>query len=498
MNRAFAKAVVEELDRAPDAAVFFHDYHLYVAPGLVRAARPEALLAHFVHIPWPQSDYWHVLPAPLRQAIHEGLLANDVVGFHTARWRRNFEECAVALAGPSGRATHSSMRAAPCAPRATRSRSTSPEFDALSRSEPVLERERALEAGRPELLVLRVDRTDPSKNIVRGFRAFALLLERHPELHGRVGMLALLDPSRQDVPAYAAYLAAIEEEAAAVNERFGRDGWQPVDLRVADDFPLSVAGYKQYDVLLVNAVYDGLNLIAKEGPLVNERDGVLVLSENTGAYEELGEWALGINPFDIAGQADALYEALVMPAARARSPRRGDHRARARARRRGVDAGAARRPRRGRDNLSAVSELSHVDASGSVQMVDVGAKPAVRRRAVAKAVVRLLPDTATKLRNLPKGDALATAQLAGIMAAKRTSELIPLCHPLPLTHVEVVLEVVGSTVEIVASAETTAQTGVEMEALTAASVAALTVYDMAKAVDKQMTFEVSLLEKVKE
>jgi cyclic pyranopterin phosphate synthase len=145
-----------------------------------------------------------------------------------------------------------------------------------------------------------------------------------------------------------------------------------------------------------------------------------------------------------------------------------------------------------------MAELSHVDASGSVRMVDVGAKPAVRRRAVAKAVVSLLPDTATKIRELPKGDALATAQLAGIMAAKRTSELIPLCHPLSLTHIEVSLEVVGSTVEILATAETTAQTGVEMEALTAASVAALTVYDMAKAIDKQMTFEVSLVEKVKE
>jgi cyclic pyranopterin phosphate synthase len=147
--------------------------------------------------------------------------------------------------------------------------------------------------------------------------------------------------------------------------------------------------------------------------------------------------------------------------------------------------------------MTEMGDLSHVDASGSVQMVDVGAKPAVRRRAVARAVVSLLPETATRLRELPKGDALATAQLAGIMAAKRTSELIPLCHPLPLTHIEVALEVVGSTVEILASAETTAQTGVEMEALTAASVAALTVYDMAKAVDKQMTFEVSLVEKVK-
>jgi cyclic pyranopterin phosphate synthase len=144
-----------------------------------------------------------------------------------------------------------------------------------------------------------------------------------------------------------------------------------------------------------------------------------------------------------------------------------------------------------------VSELSHIDESGSVQMVDVGAKPAQRRRAVARALVRTTPETSARLRSLPKGDALATAQLAGIMAAKRTAELIPLCHPLPLTHVAVELEVRDDGVEIVASAETTAQTGVEMEALTAASVAALTVYDMAKAVDSTMTFTVELVEKVK-
>jgi len=144
-----------------------------------------------------------------------------------------------------------------------------------------------------------------------------------------------------------------------------------------------------------------------------------------------------------------------------------------------------------------VSELSHVDEEGAVRMVDVGGKPPVRRRAVARAVVRVAPETASRLRELPKGDALAAAQLAGIMAAKRTADLIPLCHPLPLTHVDVALSVKETTVEIVASAETTAQTGVEMEALTAASVAALTVYDMAKAVDKTMTFAVELLEKTK-
>jgi cyclic pyranopterin phosphate synthase len=146
-----------------------------------------------------------------------------------------------------------------------------------------------------------------------------------------------------------------------------------------------------------------------------------------------------------------------------------------------------------------VSELSHVGEAGDVRMVDVGAKPLSRRRAVARAVVQMAPETAARLRDLPKGDALATAQIAGIQAAKRTSELIPLCHPLPLSHVEVSLSVGDAVVEIVASVETTAQTGVEMEALTGAAVAALTVYDMAKAIDKEMVVtEVSLLEKTKE
>ena len=145
-----------------------------------------------------------------------------------------------------------------------------------------------------------------------------------------------------------------------------------------------------------------------------------------------------------------------------------------------------------------MSDLSHIDAEGSIRMVDVGAKPAQRRRAVARAIVQMAPATATRLRSLPKGDALATAQVAGIMAAKRTAELIPLCHPLPLTHVDVSLAVGETQVEITATAETTAQTGVEMEALTAAAVAALTVYDMAKAVDKSMSFAVELVEKVKE
>jgi trehalose 6-phosphate synthase len=174
--------------------------------------------------------------------------------------------------------------------------------------------ERELSASRPEFLILRVDRTDPSKNVVRGFRAFELFLDAHPELHGRVGMLALLDPSRQDIPEYAEYLGAIQRAARAVNDRFQLEGWTPIDLRIEDNFLLSVAAYKQYDALLVNAIYDGLNLVAKEAPIVNERDGVLILSENAGAHEELGPWALSVNPFDVEAQAKAIEQAIEMSA----------------------------------------------------------------------------------------------------------------------------------------------------------------------------------------
>jgi trehalose 6-phosphate synthase len=320
VNAALAAATLEELEREPDAAVLFHDYHLYLAPRLVREARPGVVTSHFLHIPWPEPDYWHALPPELRVAVHEGLLANDVVGFHTQRWRRAFLLAAERLLGArvdreAGTVEHRGHTTRVVAHPI----SVDPaEFDRLREDPAVLEREAALVARRPEQLVLRVDRTDPTKNIVRGFHAFSLLLERRPELRGRVGMVALLAPSRQDIPAYAEYVRDVEAVARQVNERFGRDGWQPVELDVADDFPRSVAGYKQFDVLLANPVFDGLNLVAKEAFLVNDRDGALVLSENAGVHEELGEWALTINPLDISGQADALYAALTLDSAERR------------------------------------------------------------------------------------------------------------------------------------------------------------------------------------
>src|SRR5215510_2925453 len=260
VNEGFAEAVLEELEEQPEAAVFFHDYHLYLAPRMVRERAPDALLAQFVHIPWPQTDYWHVLPDSIRRAIHEGVLANDVIGFHTHQWRLNFMRAASDVAGADanfvdGEVDYGGRRSLVT----VHPISVDPaEFDELAGSEEVVAAERELVERRPEQLVLRVDRTDPSKNIVRGFRAFGLLLERHPELHGRVGMIALLAPSRQDIPAYAEYLTDLEAAALDVNERFGRDGWQPVELDIADDFLRSVAGYKQFDVLFANPVFDWL------------------------------------------------------------------------------------------------------------------------------------------------------------------------------------------------------------------------------------------------
>ena len=314
VNRAFADAVLDELERRPAASVFFHDYHLYLAPSFVREVRPDAALAHFVHIPWPQPDYWRVLPNSIRRALHEGVLANDVVSFHTPRWRRNFIRCCEDILGAEVDQDRGEARVRDrvtrvrCAPISVDVR----EFEEQAGSDAVLAAEAEIIAERPEFLVVRVDRTDPSKNVVRGFRAFDLYLDAHPEMHGRVGMLALLDPSRQDIPEYAEYLGAIQRSARAVNDRFQRPGWKPLDLQIQDNFPQVVAAYKQFDVLLVNAIFDGMNLVAKEAPLVNVRDGVVILSENAGAHEELSDWAISINPFDLAGQAEAIHTAITM------------------------------------------------------------------------------------------------------------------------------------------------------------------------------------------
>ena len=317
VNRRFAEVVAEEVNAAGgDAVVMVHDYHFYLLPAELRRRCAGVVLHHFVHIPWPGPDAWRVLPPPMRDALFRGLLGNDVVGFHTERYARNFLlGCQELLHLP---VDMSAMQVVVDG-RVVRARwypiSIDPEaFEAMAESPAVLDQERELAARRADHLLLRVDRTDPSKNIVRGFLAYELLLQDHPELAERITFLALLQPSRQDVPEYAAYVERIKTTVDEVNAKYGTGHWRPVELHLEDNLDLAVAAYKQFDVLMVNAIFDGMNLVAKESIVVNRRDGVLALSENTGAHEELGAFAVTLHPFDLQQQADALYAALTMPA----------------------------------------------------------------------------------------------------------------------------------------------------------------------------------------
>jgi trehalose 6-phosphate synthase len=315
VNELFA-AAVGRAAAAQAEAVFIHDYHLYLVPRMLRRLGVSTPLSHFTHIPWPGPEAWRVLTASMREGILEGLIGADVVGFHTARSVRAFLACAEEYL-PEAFVDH--VRPAVthggevCHVRAYPISIDPDEFTALRSDPEVLAQEEAIVRDRPEKLIVRVDRTDPSKNVIRGFHAFARLLATRPDWHGRVRMLALLDPSRQEIPDYAEYVGAIHRAAREVNDQFATEAWTPIELRVSENFPQAVAGYKQYDVLLVNAIVDGMNLIAKEAPLVNERDGVLILSENAGAHEELGAWALSVNPFDVEETAQAMAKALEMP-----------------------------------------------------------------------------------------------------------------------------------------------------------------------------------------
>ncbi|MEJ7764073.1 MAG: trehalose-6-phosphate synthase [Acidimicrobiales bacterium] len=317
VNARFADAVAEEVEaRGGRATVLVQDYHLYLVPEQVRERCPEVFLQHFVHIPWPHPDAWRVLPPSMRRAVFQGVLGNDVVAFHSRRSARSFVLGCEELLGLAvdlseltvevgGRTVHA--RAYPI--------SVEPdELEATAGSPAVADHQRRIEAERREHLILRVDRADPSKNILRGFRAFDTLLNDHPELAERVTFLALLQPSRQDVEQYVEYLDRVRELVEDINARHGTDGWKPIDLGLEGDFDEVVAAYKLFDVLVVNPVSDGMNLVAKEAVLLNRRDGVLALSENAGAHEELGEYSVTLHPFDIQQQADAIFTALTIGA----------------------------------------------------------------------------------------------------------------------------------------------------------------------------------------
>ncbi|UJA18924.1 trehalose-6-phosphate synthase [Thermoleophilia bacterium SCSIO 60948] len=316
VNRDIARAVIDQISELDSPLVMLHDYHLYTCPGHIREQRPDVFLHHFVHIPWSQPDSWRILPMRMREAIFHGMLANDIIGFHTRAYCRNFLHCCAELldlevdfenwsVSYDGREVW--VRAYPLGIDRAR-------LDRAASSDDVKGYEEELLKRRREHLIIRVDRADLSKNVLRGFTAFDTFLTQHPEFREKVTFIAHLQPSRQDVAEYREYLERIEALVAVVNHRHGTTDWMPIDLRIYENFPEAVARYKQFDLLMVNAIFDGMNLVAKEAPAVNEVDGVLMLSENTGSHEEIGDLALTVNPFDIQEQADAIHTALTMDA----------------------------------------------------------------------------------------------------------------------------------------------------------------------------------------
>ena len=311
-NRAFAEALD---DAPPDAVFLIQDYHLALVSRYLRDLRPHARIVHFWHIPHPGQTYVRLLPVPMREALVSGMLAADVIGFQTRTWAENFLLSARAVPGVKADLRrwrvsldgHTTLvRAFPVSVSAEplRTMAADPDVRAIRRD---------IEGSLgDQKLLLRVDRLEPSKNILRGFRAYELFLRRHPEWQGKVRFLALLTPSREELAAYREYGDECLAEAHRINTELGREGWAPIVVRLQHDMPYAVAAYGHYDVLIVNPVFDGMNLVAMEGPLVNRSAGVLVLSRNAGAYGRLGRHALGVNPFDVRETADAIAQALEM------------------------------------------------------------------------------------------------------------------------------------------------------------------------------------------
>lgn len=320
VNRQFAQAIIEEIQKSSNKnVVMLQDYHLYLVPGFVRQSmspseRPTML--HFIHIPWPGPEYWQILPPTMRNAILEGLCAADILGFQTLDDGLNFmRTCEHFLPKAyvkykDGRvwyrnhATH--VRDFPISidVGALNEMTSTPEVAAYRGDVQEL-----VEEGQ---LILRVDRMEPSKNIIRGFQAFEEMLTFHPEHRGKVTFLAILVPSRLGVGEYKDYLDEIMAAAGRINADFGGSDWEPVRLLVGENYPRAIAALQLYDVLLVNSIADGMNLVAKEGSIVNQRDGVLILSERAGAHQQLGTSALVISPCDVYATAEALHQALVM------------------------------------------------------------------------------------------------------------------------------------------------------------------------------------------
>ena len=315
VNQALADAIIEQAG-GPSPVVLLQDYHLYLAPAMVRKGLPDAKILHFTHIPWPGPRYWGLLPEFMRRRIHEDMCACDIVGLHTRADVQNFLHCCEnILHGASvdyetctvrynGHTVH--VRSYPIS-------IDSAGLVDFKDSPAVQDHVQRLRPLFGERSIVRVDRSEPSKNIIRGLRSWELLLERHPEFRGRVNFVQFLVPSRSELGVYQTYTDEIFELVESINDHFGEVDWQPVRVFYEDNYEQAIAGMTMYDVLFVNPIIDGMNLVSKEGPLVNKGDGVLVLSEQAGSFEQLQEFVLPVAPTDLEGTVRALHQALTMP-----------------------------------------------------------------------------------------------------------------------------------------------------------------------------------------
>jgi trehalose 6-phosphate synthase len=295
--------------------VMLQDYHLYLVPLMIRKRHPTIIMQQFVHIPWPDVRCWHFLPSNIAQAIYSGLVGNDIIGFQTERDARNFLEGARTLLDGAvvdfeegaiwWQGHRTQTRAYPISISVTEERRVV--NSAAGR--------RAAEQIKPllcERTIMRVDRIEPTKNILRGFQAYKAVLEQHPELHGKVTFLAFLVPSRQTLPMYRRFDSDVRALIEEINDTFGTDDWMPIRGFFGNDRVRALAAMQFYDVLLVNPIIDGMNLVAKEGPAVNRSNGVLVLSRTAGAFQQLAKGSIPTSPTDVVETSQALYQALTL------------------------------------------------------------------------------------------------------------------------------------------------------------------------------------------
>lgn len=322
-NQAIADAVNAEIEREDTMPiVMLHDYHLYLAPAMIRQRHSTIVMQQFIHIPWPDIRCWQFLPSNIAHAIYSGLVGNDIIGFQTERDARNFLEGARTLL--EGAVVDFEEGAVWWQGHRTQARAYPISISVKEERRIVQSRvgKRAAQRILPSLgekTIVRVDRIEPTKNIVRGFQAYAHMLDQHPELLGRVKFLAFLVPSRQSLLEYKRYQAEVLKTIEEINQHYCTNEWTPIEVFLGNDRVQALAAMQYYDVLLVNPIIDGMNLVAKEGPVVNQRNGVLVLSRTAGAFQQLGKASVPISPIDVTETAQALYEALTLPTDERRS-----------------------------------------------------------------------------------------------------------------------------------------------------------------------------------